>query len=155
MVVLVHHGPAVGPDVDPTRPLSAEGLDDVKVLADAMADKGLKPHAIWHSGKLRARQTAEAVWLACNPLGAFGAERGLQPADPPEWLRDRLAGETRDIVVVGHMPHLPALLALLTGVSGAGAHFPVHGCVALADDGGRWVEAWRVVHPERAERPGR
>ena len=46
-------------------------------------DRGVKPDAIWHSGKLRARQTAEPLWRACNPLAEFAAARGLQPEDPP------------------------------------------------------------------------
>ena len=65
---------------------------------------------VWHSGKLRARQTAEAFWRACNALASFSATRDLQPEDPPEWIRDRLRGETRDILIAGHYPHLPALL---------------------------------------------
>ena len=92
------------PDADsarsPASPMQAAAL-------------GVKPDVIWHSGKLRARQTAEAYWRACNPLAPFSATRGLQPDDPPIWMRDQLAGETRTIVVVGHMPHMPRLLRLL------------------------------------------
>ena len=64
---------------------------------------------VWHSGKLRARQTAEAFWRACNALATFSATRGLQPDDPPVWLKDRLRGETSDILIAGHYPHLPRL----------------------------------------------
>jgi phosphohistidine phosphatase SixA len=56
--------------------------------------RGVTPVVIWHSGKLRARQTAEAYWRACNPLAEFSAIRGLQPTDPPEWIRDRLTEES-------------------------------------------------------------
>src|SRR5688500_3380701 len=114
MIYLVHHGDAVGPDVEPQRPLSALGRSQAETLAQECASRGVVPRAIWHSGKLRARQTAEPFWRLCNPLSTFEAIRGLQPDDPPAWIRDRLIEEDRDIIIVGHMPHLPAALALLT-----------------------------------------
>ena len=146
MILLVHHGDAVGPAVEASRPLSGRGLGEVARLADEAAALGVKPDVIWHSGKLRARQTAEAFWHACNPLAPFSATRGLLPDDPPIWMRDQLAGETRTVVVVGHMPHMPRLLRLLvTGDADAvTVNFPQHGCVALDADGELWKELWRL-----------
>jgi phosphohistidine phosphatase len=142
---LVHHGDAVGEDVDPRRPLSPEGRTGVERVAAQVAARGARPLVIWHSGKLRARQTAEVFRSACNPLAEFSATKDLQPDDPPQWIRDRLRKETRDILIAGHFPHLPRLLAML--VSGnAGADFPPHGVVALVteDEGKTWRELWRV-----------
>ena len=146
MIYLVHHGEAVGPDVDPRRPLSERGQAAVLLLADEAARRGAKPEAIWHSGKLRARQTAEACWKMCNPLASMSAERGLQPSDPPEWMRDRVCGETRQIMLVGHMPNLPRLLRLLIGEDPetSSATFPLHGIVALEPNGEWWKECWRI-----------
>ena len=144
MLYLVHHGEAVGPEVDPRRPLSERGQGAVLLVADEAARRGATPECIWHSGKLRARQTAEAYWKMCNPLAPVTAERGLQPTDPPGWLRDRLTGETRDIMVVGHMPNLPRLLRLLLGEDTSSLPFPVHGIVALEPVGGGWKEIWRI-----------
>jgi len=106
----------------------------------------VRPEAIWHSGKLRARQTAEAFWRACNPLATFTAERGLQPADPPEWIRDRFFGETREVMAVGHLPNLPRVLRLLVGEDPdtSSLSFPLHGVVALDGNEGKWKEAWRL-----------
>ena len=145
-LLLVHHGDAVGPDVDPMRPLSSVGRAATERLAAAAAQRGVKPDAIWHSGKLRARQTAELFWRACNPFASCPAERGLQPDDPPRWIRDQLAGETRSILIAGHMPYLPRLLASLLGDrdESAATDFPEHGCVALESDGETWTELWRL-----------
>jgi phosphohistidine phosphatase len=144
LLVLVHHGDAVGPDVDPQRPLSNAGRASVDRLAKAVAAKGVKPQVIWHSGKLRARQTAEAFYRECNPFAEFSASRDLQPDDKPEWLRDRLRGEARDVLVAGHFYHLPRLRALLAG--GSDDDFPQHGAVALVsdDEGETWRELWRI-----------
>ena len=154
MIYLVHHGHAVGPGEDSMRPLSESGRIAVARLAGEARDRGVTPDVVWHSGKLRARQTAEAYWRACNPLASFAAARGLQPDDPPSWIRDQLAGDPstrlgagpRSIMVVGHMPHLPALLHLLNGAAAGppAFDFPLHGCVALEPDGDRWKEVWRI-----------
>ena len=144
-IILVHHGDAVGPDVDPMRPLSSVGRAATERIGGVVAARGVKPDAIWHSGKLRARQTAEIFWKVCNPLSPFTAERGLLPDDPPQWMRDRLSGEERTILIVGHMPYLPRLLGMLTGARDDHAvSFPLHGCVALEADGDQWKEIWRL-----------
>src|SRR6266545_2708020 len=143
---LVHHGDAVGPEVDPQRPLSAAGRAAVDAAAAKAAALGSHPDVVWHSGKLRAKQTAEAFWRACNALAEFSATRDLQPDDPAQWMRDRLRGETRDILIAGHFTHLPRLLTLLVVGGEAGVEFPMNGVVALAtaDGGDTWRELWRL-----------
>jgi phosphohistidine phosphatase len=151
-VYLAHHADAVGPDVDPQRPLSPDGRTHAERIAQRAKECGVTPAAIWHSGKLRARQTAEAYWRACNPLAEFSAIRGLQPTDPPEWIRDRIAEDSierslgegaRAVMLVGHMPNLPKVLRLLTG--NELAEFPPHGLVALTADAGMWIERFRLL----------
>lgn len=150
---LVHHGDVVGPEVDTRRPLSPEGREAVERVAAAAAARGARPAVVWHSGKLRAKQTAEAFWLACNALAEFSASKDLQPDDPPEWMRDRLLGETRDILIAGHFPHLPRLLALLVAAPEDRRLFPLHGVVALVSDdaGETWKEMWRLGPEHDAE----
>jgi phosphohistidine phosphatase len=144
---LVHHGEAVGPEVDPRRPLSERGRRSVERLALEAAARGARPDLVWHSGKLRARQTAEAFWRVCNALAELTASRALQPDDPPQWIRDRLRAEGRDVLIAGHFPHLQRLLAALEP-SGQEppAGFPQNGVVALGteDGGATWQELWRI-----------
>jgi phosphohistidine phosphatase len=146
MIYLVHHADAVPPDVDAQRPLSTRGREHAAALAASAAARGVAPAAIWHSGKARARQTADAFLHACNPLAQLTAIRGLHPEDPPEWIRDRLADEQRDVMLVGHMPHLPRTLTLLvTGEHAPVLEFPLHGLVALERAGAGWEERWRLA----------
>ncbi len=144
-LVLVHHGEAVESDVDPQRPLSPRGREVVERLAKYAAAHDVKPSVVWHSGKLRAKQTAEAFWRACNPLAEFSATRDLQPGDSPDWMRDRLRGESRDILVAGHYPHLPQLLRLLLAERADLQPFPQNGVVVLTsdDEGETFIEVWR------------
>ena len=140
---LVHHGDALAPDVDARRPLSSQGLAHVERLAAEAAARGARPSVVWHSGKLRAKQTAEAFWRACNPLAEFSATRDLQPDDNAQWMRDRLRAEPRDVLIAGHFTHLPRLLTLLVGAD----TFPLHGMIALEsrNEGETWEEKWRLA----------
>jgi phosphohistidine phosphatase len=142
-IVLVHHAEAVGAEVDPQRPLSGHGLAQATSLASSAKAAGIVPTAIWHSGKLRARQTAESFWRVCNPLAEFSMVRGLRPDDPAEALSATIAAEERDLLLVSHMPLLPALLRILRPDAEA---FPLHGLVWLRRTAeGRYLEQWRAA----------
>ena len=143
---LVHHGDALGPEVDPQRPLSPRGRAQADALAAQTAARGVRPAAIWHSGKLRARQTAEAYWRACNRLAEFTAARWAQPGDPPR-LADLLEVEPRDVMLVGHLPHLDRLLRRLLSGDENPPRFPVNGLVAVERGEESWVERWRLAAP--------
>jgi len=145
-VVLVHHAEAVGPDVDPQRPLSAAGHQRAAMLASRLKHEAFAPQAIWHSGKLRARQTAEAFLVACAPFAEFKMIRGLLPDDPPEWLRQELTAEARDVLVVGHIPNIMRLAALL----GEDAALPQHGYVMLEKTGTSWRRVSASSDPARS-----
>jgi phosphohistidine phosphatase len=142
MLFLVHHAEAVDATVDPQRPLTNRGRLHAEAVAARAAARGAKPTVIWHSGKLRARQTAECFWRVCNPLAELAAVHGLQPDDPAKWIKDVVDGDPRDVMLVGHMPHLGRLLELLVRDRGVGS-FPAHGCVALEARDGVWCELWR------------
>lgn len=146
VIVLAHHGRALGREVDPTQPLSESGRAASRKLALAVAARGVQPDAIWHSGKFRARQTAELFLATCHPGAAFSVARGLQPTDPPRVIHDRLETGDRSILIVGHMPHLGRLLRVLCGElpDSLAIDFPLHGCVALEPQRARWKELWRL-----------
>ena len=146
VITLVHHADAVGPLVDPERPLSRRGRAQADWLAREALGAGIKPAVILHSGKLRARQTAEYFWRACNPLADFKMVKGLRPDDGPTIMRDSLLMEERAALVVSHMPLLPALArALAPEVE----DFPTNGLIVLerAADG-RCRERLRLQPPE-------
>ena len=151
MLFLVHHADAVDATVDPQRPLSDDGRRHAERLATRARDRHVNPAVIWHSGKLRTRQTAEPFWRTCNPLSEFAATRHLQPADPPEWIADVITGDPRDIMLVGHMPHIAKLHQRLVGPrEPVAAAFPLHGMVALEQRGNEWFEVWRDDGKERS-----
>jgi phosphohistidine phosphatase len=145
MLFLLHHAEAVDALIDSQRPLSEAGRAHAEDLARRAKARGVKPDVIWHSGKLRARQTAEPFWRLCNPLAEFSAARGLQPDDPAEWIKDVVDLDPRAIVLAGHMPHIARLYQALAREHpvGAAREFPLHGFVALEKREGHWEELWR------------
>ena len=141
VLYLVHHGDAVGPDVNPMRPLSDRGRVEVDMLAQRAAERGARPDIVWHSGKLRARQTAESYWKRCNPLAEFLGGAWPSTNRPDQLIFDAITGDTRHIMLAGHFPHLPRLLGRLkTGNADAPpVEFPLNGVVALENVEAKWL----------------
>lgn len=139
---LVHHAPALEPHVDASQPLSTPGRRHAERLASAAAARAMKPSAIWHSGKLRARQTAEVLLLACNPFASFKMMRGLGPADSPDFMADLLRHEDADTMVVGHLPSLSLIASRLLRQP---TDMPLHGLLWLAKTDAEVVIRERLV----------
>jgi len=142
-VFLIHHAEAVSPAVDPHRPLTEAGYQHAMRLAELARDRGAAPATIWHSGKLRSRETGHAFLSVCAPFAKFQMVRGLGPDDPPAIIHAAIQRESQDLALVGHWPSLPALLLVL---SPASLPMPQHGMVALTtpDHGMTWSEIWRL-----------
>ncbi|NIR59221.1 MAG: phosphohistidine phosphatase SixA [Gammaproteobacteria bacterium] len=144
---VVQHGDAVPKDVDPDRPLSEQGRTDVARIAAFLATAGVSLQRVVHSGKARARQTAERLAQTLAPAGGVEAREGLGPTEPVEPLAEALRDAGEDLAVVGHMPFVGRLVARF--VSGQTEHpvvaFQPGSVVCLEqDEAGRWVIAWMV-----------
>ncbi len=118
-VYLIQHGDAVTKDVDPDRPLSQKGWGDIERLAAYVSKIGLRATRMMHSGKARAKQTAELLMPAFGVHGEAVVQPGLNPKDTPTRIMEALATQPEHTVVVGHMPSLGRLAsALVTGDDG-------------------------------------
>ena len=145
-VYLVQHGQAKPEDEDPQRPLTDRGVEDVTGVAHLAIDAfGVRPRRIVHSGKTRARQTAE-IWGRMLGVDVEQGD-GLAPNDDPGPWAPRLGAETRDLMLVGHLPHLAKLAGLLlTGDLGRPLiGFQQGGVVAMEPTDEGWVV--RLVLP--------
>ena len=145
LLYLVQHGKAHDREEDPDRPLTDEGRREVEtVMLVLMRYGAITASRVLHSGKRRAAETAE---LIATKLDAELEEvEGLTPMDDPEpWVR-RFEESNRDLVVVGHLPHLSRLASrLLTGEPEAGVvSFANGGVVALGRDETGWSVKWAI-----------
>ncbi len=113
---LVQHGHAVPEEENPERPLSEKGRTDVARMAEFLGMWGVRVEKIVHSGKTRARQTAEILAPALGALDKVEMTAGLNPGDPVAPWADRVAEWNEDCMLVGHQPFMGRLAArLVTG----------------------------------------
>lgn len=113
---LVRHGEAKSETEDPARPLSDRGREDVTRVAQQVGMCGLQVAEIRHSGKLRARQTAEILAKFLRPARGVHEMEGLAPGDHPSKARAAIEVADEPLMLVGHLPHLSRLAsALLLG----------------------------------------
>ena len=145
LLYLVQHGKARDRDEDPDRPLTDEGRREVEtVMLVLMRYGAITASRVVHSGKRRAAETAELIALK---LDADVEEAdGLGPTDDPETWAGRLQESNRDLVMVGHLPHLSRLASrLLTGDPEASVvSFANGGVVALGRADGEWSVKWAI-----------
>jgi len=111
---LVQHAEARSEQEDPERSLTEKGWNDIRKVSSFIAKQtGIQVNRILHSGKTRARQTAEALAEQLKPVQGIRIADGLDPlANPLTWAK-RLDDMDEDIMLVGHLPHLSKLAALL------------------------------------------
>jgi phosphohistidine phosphatase len=150
-VYLVQHGEAKPEAQDPTRPLTDRGREEVQRVAQHAAALGLRIAEIRHSGKLRARQTAEILVGALSPLHGIREMDGLAPADDPGKATAEIESAREPLMLVGHLPHLSRLASLLL-VGDPGREiirFRNGAIVCLVQGEGRWLLQW-VLTPEFA-----
>jgi len=113
LVFLVRHGEAKSSDEDPARPLSEKGLKDVGKVAAYFSCLNIGVDEILHSGKQRARQTAEIIALHSERSERVSEIDGLAPNDDPALWYRRLLERKDNVMLVGHLPHLKRLASLL------------------------------------------
>jgi phosphohistidine phosphatase len=150
-IYLVQHGEAEPESVDPDRPLTAQGRQDVQQVAAFAARLSLEVGQIRHSGKTRAEQTAVILGEALFPAGGVVTVSGLAPNDDVRPVAEALARESQPVMLVGHLPSLARLAGLLvTGnLDRSVAQFRNAGIVCLAREEDCWLVAW-IVTPEMA-----
>lgn len=144
---LVQHCEPKIVEEDPAKPLSNRGLHTARKMAKYVEQMNVNVKKIVHSGKLRAKQTAEVFAERLNPVETRSDE-SLEPmAEPKIWVQ-RLTVEADNIMLVGHLPHLSKLVSML--LTGNGEHslisFRMGGITCLErGEEGVWNIQWFVV----------
>ena len=114
----MQHGDAVDKSIDPERPLSQQGIDDIQHLAWRMQTMGVQLAHIFHSGKLRAEQTAEIIAQEVAPAVQPLQLNGLNPNDDPSGIAEDIGKMADNILITSHMPFVSRLCSrLLAGHS--------------------------------------
>ena len=110
-IYLVQHGDALMKDVDPERRLSDQGRADIRRLVAWLLTNKVAVSRICHSGKTRARQTAEMLAPVLETGGEILTAEGLGPNDPPEVFLKQLQNVDEDTLIVSHLPFVARVLS--------------------------------------------
>jgi len=143
ILYLVRHGEAVDETVNPERPLSARGIQEVSLTGHFLKSLNAQPRSFFCSEKLRARQTAERLLEEMGLSAKIEQRKGLAPKDDPEPLAEELAQMSKDLLIAGHSPFLPRLASLLLSGQLDAESFPIAaGGILRLEREGRG--AWRL-----------
>ena len=144
---LVRHGEAVSQAIDGQRPLTPGGRRDVERVGQAAAKRGIQPGQIFHSGLLRAQQTAEILSESLRPVEGVRELAGLRPDDDPLIAKTELESSTVSLMLVGHLPHISRLASFL--VAGNADHelvqFAPATVIGLSYENYRWKILWKLT----------
>jgi len=144
---LVQHGKNLSRDIDPEQGLSEEGVAQVTRVAETARHYHVLVGAIAHSGKKRARQTAE---IFSDHLGVkqIDAVKGLQPLDDVAEKAGSLH-TGQNLMLVGHLPFMERLTAYLTTGSTEYTVFKFQNggivCLDALPDSTRWTIKWALM----------
>ena len=116
-IYFAQHGLAVDKSDDPERPLSEAGIQQTQSIADRLCISNTPVSRIFHSGKLRAAQTAE-IFAAALAVSTLSIVDQLSPNDDVTLLANNLNEDNS--LYVGHLPHLEKLVSFL--VTGNNEH---------------------------------
>jgi phosphohistidine phosphatase len=150
-LILVQHGEAVAEAIDPARPLTERGREDIEQLATFLGAAGVRVARVVHSGKLRAKDSAMILTPAVGADATVVVEKRLSPSDSPVYLCETANTWHEDTLVVGHQPFMSRLTSRLV----LGAEQPVivdftpatAVCLARRPVTRAWFLAW-VLAPE-------
>jgi phosphohistidine phosphatase len=142
---LIQHGQAMTKEQDPRRPLTQDGRTVARRTAETATQLGIRVNEIRHSNKLRAIQTAEELGRALKT--ECRQSTGLGPKDDVQALAWELASYRDNLMIVGHLPFLSRLAALLLcgNAENAVVELTMAGIVRLdRRDDGSWALIWNI-----------
>ena len=145
---LVQHGTSALQEIDPECSLTDDGRDTVERIARSAAGHKIEVSLIKHSGKTRARQTADIMAYFLKPPGGVHEASGLDPLDDVALAAKGLPG-AENVMLVGHLPFMERLVSyLITGSTDRiVVKFQNGGIVRLdrAPETGVWFLKWTLM----------
>jgi phosphohistidine phosphatase len=111
-IILCRHGEAISKEENPQRPLTQMGRVKVISIAQKAFRHRERPSVIYHSEKLRAKQTGELISQTLGIKNILVEKKGLRPEDDPEKFL-KSVDVNQNIVIVGHIPFLKIMASYL------------------------------------------
>jgi phosphohistidine phosphatase len=145
---LVQHGKSLSKNVDIHEGLSEEGIAEVKRIAGVAAQYGINVSKILHSGKTRARQTAQILASSLNVRNEIEETEGMKPLDDVVRFAEKI-NTSDNIMLVGHLPFLKKLTSYLVVGSDEKSVFKFQNggicCLEKEPDSQSWIIKWALM----------
>ncbi|MDH5256985.1 MAG: phosphohistidine phosphatase SixA, partial [Gammaproteobacteria bacterium] len=128
-------------------PLTEKGKSDVIKIGSFLKNCNTKIERILHSGKLRARQTAESIAEMIKTDAQLESSGIINPDDDPRAFAWQDDSWDRDMLVVGHLPFLNKLVShlLIDNVDKTLITFRPGSVICLnCDDNKIWSVEWMI-----------
>lgn len=144
-IYLVQHGISLSKDQDPEKGLSEAGKEQSKLIAGVGYHYQIQVYKIVHSGKKRARQTAEIFKTSLHLDGELEQIAGISPMDDVHAFADRV-NDFENCMIVGHLPFMERLVSLLTckDADQQVYRFQNSGIVCMDHEGDNWFIKWTL-----------
>jgi len=111
---LVQHANALSKEESPQRPLSPPGEKDIWQVAEKLyQSEQVEIAQIWHSTKLRTKQTAQIIKETLELDVPLIEKDCLSPKDEVEPILKEIKGMQQSVMIVGHLPYLKYLASTL------------------------------------------
>ena len=146
-IYIVRHCSANEAYVDPEKRLSPHGIEEAKSLAEFLKPMKIRVSQILHSGKMRARETAEILSSAVKCSGGLSKQPGLNPDDSANQVAKEISKFNENLMIVSHLPLIENLAAyLLKGDSTkCGFNFSPGALMCLKNiDSNNWKLEWMI-----------
>lgn len=136
---LVRHGDSLSSDIDPSSPLSQKGVLETKRLAQVLKEFNLDVSKVWHSVKLRAKETAKLLM----PDADLEEKEGLKPNDPVEPILEEIEAIAENVMIVGHLPFLEKMVQALY-IEGLQSFRFENSAILALEKNGVWELSWTI-----------
>ena len=141
-LLLIRHGSATNSHDDDARGLTEFGRMESASIATWIKTLCFNKPSIWHSEKVRAKETAAIILEGAGWDSTLKEVPGLRPSSPVGEMAIRIAAEDSDLVLVGHMPFMSAMASELVTGGQLETHWNFETCAALCLERmgvGQWV----------------
>ncbi|MFO1259016.1 MAG: phosphohistidine phosphatase SixA [Gammaproteobacteria bacterium] len=144
---LVRHGEAFDKADNPERPLNEAGRQAIEYLAVNLGQRNVQVDWVWHSGILRAEETARILIDQVGNSAQIEVEPQIAPDEDMLPIARRLSEIELDGLLVSHLPFIGLLTEHLLKDSDPRPtvnYYPGTLYCLEKDTKGRWHYCWKL-----------
>lgn len=102
-IYFIQHGVCLDKSIDPKKPLSELGKKETNQVSEFLKKNRIKIQKVYHSGKLRAKETAQILSNHLSDGNIYEKSNMLPNDNVISFCKDKLED---NCIYVGHLPHL-------------------------------------------------